>query len=507
LRRIVDDLPNGDLAAVVFTSAQTGLQEFTADKERLRKAVSTFAGRRSDAGEAHDRSISEQAFGSTTSAGGEHLQNLRRSLDTLRDVATWLKSVSHERRSILYLTAGLPASMEHAFTDSGIAAREYRQVVAAAQDAHVAIYPIDLRGLSGADDTDSGTFGLRTIASDTGGFASINTNNLSAALRRIVDEASHYYLVAIERPSEKSSGRQHVVIRTRRANVRVRTHSGFIEDASSSSNRRPTLRKLIASPLPGGGIALSLQPATFVKTGRLVRALVTAEFSGGALLFRETNGKNDAMLRYQIAATTANGRVAASDAQTMHFQVSEQRRDQMRSSSVRFVSAFDLAPGAYRLRGAVIDDRSGEYGIVTGDLVVPDYAKAPSLSSVLVASGSAATPTLRRNASLFGDRLQSPPTTQRTFDVGETIELFLEAYVPSALQDLTAQVELLVPNGRDAGHYPAIIVRRDGIGGRPCFAVSAVIPTSGLEPGVHTFTINLRAPSVVLRREISIRLR
>ena len=86
---------------------------------------------------------------------------------------------------------------------------EIAELTRAANRANATIYTIDPRGLSAGPDIDAdikvtewnayvrdSTDSLRVIAQETGGFATVNTNNISAALKRIDAETSDYYVLA-----------------------------------------------------------------------------------------------------------------------------------------------------------------------------------------------------------------------------------------------------------------------------------------------------------------------
>jgi hypothetical protein len=121
------------------------------------------------------------------------------------------------------------------------------------------------------------------------------------------------------------------------------------------------------------------------------------------------------------------------------------RRAQIGASRIRFVSSLNLKPGTYRIRAGVIDDKLHNYGVVAGDLDVPDYAKSRlALSGILLASRSSAhVPTLQDPAALLESRLPSPPTTQRAFDRDGGVELYAEAYGPSPGEPVDVTVSIL----------------------------------------------------------------
>jgi VWFA-related protein len=86
---------------------------------------------------------------------------------------------------------------------------ELAELTRAANRANATIYTIDPRGLPAGPDVDqdirteewgahlrASQDSLRVLSEETGGFAVVNQNNFGAALRRIDNETSDYYLLA-----------------------------------------------------------------------------------------------------------------------------------------------------------------------------------------------------------------------------------------------------------------------------------------------------------------------
>lgn len=131
-----------------------------------------------------------------------------------------------------------------------------RQLVDRANRAGVVIYAIDPRGLvvtglTAADSTSGMSAhrvsmiasqraaalretqnGLRYIAGETGGFAVVDDNDLTAGLRRVLEDQQGYYLIGYQPEpgtfDTDTSGRfRKVKLRVTRKGVKVRTRAGF----------------------------------------------------------------------------------------------------------------------------------------------------------------------------------------------------------------------------------------------------------------------------------------
>ena len=106
--------------------------------------------------------------------------------------------------------------------------RELAELTRAANRANATIYPIDPLGLTAGPDIDADVSvtewnahtrasqdSLRVLAEQTGGFATVNMNDISAGLKRIDAETSDYYVLAY------SSSNPDPLRRTRRIEVKT----------------------------------------------------------------------------------------------------------------------------------------------------------------------------------------------------------------------------------------------------------------------------------------------
>ena len=104
---------------------------------------------------------------------------------------------------------------------------------------------------------------LRTLAEETGGFAAVNTNDLSSAFGRIVDANSRYYVLGYYPPTQARDGRFHrIEVRVKRPGLQVRSRRGYLaprgnvrkEAAAKPSGTAATaVATALSSPLPVKG--------------------------------------------------------------------------------------------------------------------------------------------------------------------------------------------------------------------------------------------------------------
>lgn len=150
---------------------------------------------------------------------------------------------------------------------------------------------------------------LRTLAGDTGGRAFLNTNDLTAGLRRAWADASEYYLLGYVPPAGRKRGRFHKIeVRVARPGVDLRFRRGY-QDATDSDLRSADIEKALTMP---GVFEHSGLDAEGVVTGGTLR--VTAYIPPSAIRFRASDGVSTADLSVHAALWDPQGKLVGGKA-------------------------------------------------------------------------------------------------------------------------------------------------------------------------------------------------
>jgi len=185
-------MPEGTRVAI-FWMSENGLhllQAFTSDREALAKAVST---NRADFG-----------------ARGTGWTVQKTTIEELNQIAAYVSGIKG-RKNLFWFAPGIPVNL---LRDGGIAwgqrdmsmAHRLMDTYELLTAAQVAVYPVDPRG--------PGRMGMRqlkeeAVAEDTGGEAIYNTNDLSTALAKAVEEGSEVYTLSYIPPKQVDDGHYH----------------------------------------------------------------------------------------------------------------------------------------------------------------------------------------------------------------------------------------------------------------------------------------------------------
>jgi VWFA-related protein len=104
----------------------------------------------------------------------------------------------------------------------------FRDLLAAANQANVSFYPIDVGGLRTSAASTRATDTLRTMAENTDGFAIVGTNDLAGGVRRIENDLSAFYLLGYNSTNSASNGRfRRIEVTTKVPGARISARRGY----------------------------------------------------------------------------------------------------------------------------------------------------------------------------------------------------------------------------------------------------------------------------------------
>ncbi len=466
-----------DLAAVVHTAGRgDASQDFTNNQRLLLQAVDKFMGRKLRS--ATLNKIDDVNRRAGTGLETDPAQDLddkergfqaRNALDTVRNLSQYLGNIRGRRKAVVMFSEGIDYNIydimsanNSGATESSTVMDATRDMIAAATRANVAIYGVDPRGLGASfdglaeiqsfpDDTSLGLDqsalfnetrlgqdSLRTMSDETGGFAVVNRNDFATAFQRIVDDNSSYYVMGYYSTNERRDGRfRRIEVRVKdRPGLVVRARKGYVaprgrlpETKAAKDASSVELKEALESPLPLSALPMAVAAAVFKGPGQGGSVVISTFIHGGSLPFAEEGGmfKND--LEVVGIATDTNGKNFSTDRNTLNLNMKPDTAKRVRATGFRVIQSLDLQPGRYLLRVAVREGNTRKAGMVSYDLEVPEFTKAPlTMSGVALTSAmSGAAPTIRPKDPIE-KLLPGPLTTYREFPQIDELALFAEIY-------------------------------------------------------------------------------
>lgn len=447
LKKFIDEqVREGDLVAILQTGASVGsLQRFTADKRMLHAAVDRIKYNMLGTG-------GITAFEPLTPSGAQTLsQGLGVNSAAFEAEAEAFLATARSQRQAIFATGTLGALQRIVagmadlpgrkslvlFSDgfelqerdrggilhSGPVSQHVRSLVDQANRGAIVFYPIDPRalqpgGLQAADNTwgmsakdireavdrrrrlvAESRDSLEFLARETGGFATINNNDLNQGLRNVLSDQS-YYLVGYEPDSDTfdpaSSRFNKIEVKVLRRGAKVRFRSGFFATAENKNIRQAVpdrsrssvaqLTEAVTSPFAVSEITLRLSSlfGHAGKDGSYVRSLL--HINAADLTFREEpDGKTT--FSFEVLATSfgSGGQLIDQLGKTYTVSVTPEVYQKAQNEGIVYYFNFPVKkPGAYQYRVAIRDTVSGKLGTASQFLNVPDAASGALTISGIV---------------------------------------------------------------------------------------------------------------------------
>jgi VWFA-related protein len=273
------------------------------------------------------------------------------SLATLLSIATHITGASH-RNSIIWITGGLPLRSDE---DGRV-----RRALDAINDANIALYPIDARGLSLDPHDVDNYLVMQEFARSTGGQAFYNRNDLDAAINEAIAAPRFTYLLGFYLDPSDLDGRFHKLrVSVDRPGISLSYRSGYtaaIDPNARKNNREPLDAELLATQDSAEiGIDAKVTPVSNRGKNSLQLALALDRTT-----LRPANG-GKITLAELFAEIDPRGRTVARITESISFDMPGVGRDP------GFTQSIPLQSGAEKVKVIIQDKSSGH----TGSLTIP----------------------------------------------------------------------------------------------------------------------------------------
>jgi hypothetical protein len=330
-------------------------------------------------------------------------QRISMTLAALREIARYMAG-QKGRKSLLWFSAGFPIGVTGFDAVDLDTSRTYadkvRETTNLLADAHIAIYTIDARGLVAGklgDVADPGLKGriagpelnralesetyqrfneentMERVALDTGG-QFFRDNDLARALEMSIRDTSTYYLIGYYPTDKKWDGKfRKIQVKVSPSGIRLQHRSGYF--ASDPFDwRKGGGEDNMAAEIKSGSLqatevlffarALPPHPKSDLKVEFLV--------DPRTILF-ETTSENQryCSLRFEVQSFTTDGKMVKAEVQTAEAPLKRETYDRVQKQGLPMSVEIKLAPGHYRLRLGVRDNRTGMFGTAALPVDIP----------------------------------------------------------------------------------------------------------------------------------------
>jgi VWFA-related protein len=527
------------VSVMVFGSALKTVQDFTGDRDLLISTIRGF----------HIGESSELTSMSDTGADSEdqsglyvadetefNIFNTDRKLVALEDAARRL-SLYPQKKALVYLSSGV----EKTGVDNQ---SQLRATINAAVRANVAFYPIDARGLTasapGGDASQAGAVGsklysgagqralrdsfhnqqetLFTLASDTGGKAMLDSNDLTAGMTQVQKDINSYYILTYASSNTAQDGRYHKIqvklaprLSTLKAKLDYR--QGYYGPTTfgkmRESDKEAQLQRAIESENPITDLPIAVEIDYFRLGKAKYFVPVTVEIPGSALAFHNKGAKAATELDFTAQVRDARGQAVSVVRDTIPLKLDEATAGQVTRKHIQYDTGLTLAPGKYTLRFVARENGEGKVGTFETPFTIPDLASGSALrvSSIIFSNQRSQRDAGVKNSKKLVE--QNPlvdsagqkivPSVTRVFRPGQDLYVYLEVYDPVVPENLPQNVRLssvaavlaLYDGDRKVLETQPVRVNRADAKRQNVLPLRLQTPIKDLKPGKYVCQVNV----------------
>jgi VWFA-related protein len=451
------------------------LQDFTSDRNRLLSILETMV---VGEGQGTADSVDDSSSADTGAAFGQddsqfNVFNTDRQLSALQTAATMLGHVE-EKKSLLYFASGLKLNgidnqaQMHATADAAI-------------KAGVEIWTVDARGLVASAPMGDATQGspggqsmytgasamqvttnfqnsqdtLYSIASDTGGKAFLDNNDLDRGIVQAQQAISDYYVLGYYTTNSDQNGKFRR-IRISLANnqeAKLDYRQGYYADKVFSKfndvDRERQLEDalMLEDPITDLTVAMEIDYFQLNRAEYFVPIIV--KIPGRELALAKRRGAEYTRIDFVGEIKDLIGGTTVSNVRdNVNIKLSDETAAELAKRPIEYDTGFTLLPGKYSIKFLARDDETGRIGTYQTTFVIPNLNKVEQripISAVVLSSqrvdlkdaiydaakakerakDEAANPLVEEGQKLI-------PSVTRVFSEGHRIHVYFQAYKQSA---------------------------------------------------------------------------
>lgn len=451
------------------------MSDFTADRDRLDSILETMM-----VGEAQgfDETSADDSTPDTGAAFGQddtefNIFNTNRQLSALQTAAKMLGQLS-EKKSLLYFASGLRLNGldNHA---------QLQATTNAAIRAGVQIWPIDARGLVAEPPLGDATQGspggkgmytgasalamttnfqrsqdtLYALASDTGGKALLDNNDLSRGIVQAQDSVSSYYIIGYYTTNANLDGkfRRIKIALNNGLSASIDYRQGYFAGktfgkfTAAEKERQLEDALMLGDPITELTIAMEIDYFQLNRAEYFVPVIV--KIPGRELALARKGGAERTLIDFIGEIKDDYGSTIENVRDKADIKLSGETAAKLAKEPIEYDTGFTLLPGKYKIKLLARDAETGRIGTYETNFVIPNLNKELKripVSSVVLSSQRVELKEAIYNALKSKDQAETAnplveegqkliPSVTRVFSKSRPMYVYLQAYEPMAATD------------------------------------------------------------------------
>jgi VWFA-related protein len=511
-----------DMVAVATVSSTLDvLSDFSADRAKVGAALAALSYKEGTATPppsadtvATDDSAAADASTATEDAAAMDMFNNDIRLRALKALAETLAPIE-QKKSILYFSAGMQRSGD----DNQV---ELRATINAAVRAHVAIYPVDTRGLQaivpGGDASQASGRGsalfsgrgvsqqfsrltasqdtLGSLASDTGGKAFLDSNDFGEAFARVQRDMSAYYLLGYDSDNIAKDGRfRRIRVRAKKAGLRIEARAGYFADRdfahTARGDRETALQEQLFSAVSATDLPVLVNSAFFRLAADRYYVPISMAVPGSAVPIPAEKDKDKVELDVLGIVMDEQGRPVGRIRQTMKLPPGSVGT--LTAKQILYQSAVTLPPGRFSVKVVVRENTSGLMGSFEAPVIVPELKQSPLKVSSVVLSTQRQASAGKSDNPLVRNGEQLVPNLTHIVGKDQKMYFYYEVYEPGSAENAPdVRTSLAFYRGKVKVFETPVMerVQIDDVS-RKAAIFQLELPGGSLPPGFYTCQINI----------------
>ena len=527
------------MAIMTFASDIKVVEDFTDDRDALTQDIKKLV---IGEGQGLDETVSDDSASDTGAAFQQddtefNIFNTDRQLSALESAVKMLASLN-EKKALVYFASGM--------TRNGLDNQAQLQAtINAAIRSNVSFYPIDARGLVASaplgDATKSSPGGqamysgssaravtgnfqgqqetLYTLASDTGGKALLDNNDLSMGIVQAQKDISSYYIIGYYSANEALDGRfRRVKIALKDKDTAARVakldyRQGYYASKEFGKLNTTDKERQLADALMLGDPVTDIDIAVEIDYFRLAHdryfVPVVAKIPGSELELARHGGAESTRIDFIGQVKDSAGKIVQNVRDTAEVKLKGQTATDLGKHPLEYDTGFTLAPGKYNLKFLARENETGKMGTYEINFVIPDLTadqKLLPISSVILSSQrialDAAVFSAEKDKKLLaanplveaGQKLV--PSVTRVFNKNQEMYIYLEAYEPAATATEPIIASVAFYRGKTKAFESAPLEISQGLNEKSkALPVRFSLPLGKLQPGRYTCQVSVLNPT------------
>ncbi len=531
-------MTSADLMAILRYSggAVDVLQDFTGDHDRLLSIIQTLI---VGEGQGFDESTSDASTPDAGAAFGQddsefNIFNTDRQLSALQTAAKMLGQLS-EKKSLIYFASGLRLN--------GLNNQaQLHATINAAIRAGVSFWPIDARGLvaeAPLGDATKGSPGgigmysgasalavvtnlqqsqdtLYALASDTGGKALLDYNDLTKGIVQAEKAVSTYYILGYYTTNTAQDGKfRRIKISlntTLSANLDYRQgyFAGKQFSKFTAADKERQLEDALMLPDPITELTIAMEVDYFQLNRAEYFVPLVVKIPGRELALAKRGGAERTLIDFIGEIKDDYGTTLTNVRDKVDIKLSDATAAELSKRPIEYDAGFTLLPGKYTIKFLARDAETGRIGTYQTTFLIPNLNKEEKripISSVVLSSQRVDLKVALYNAVKSKDREESAnplvqngqkliPSVTRVFSKSRDMYVYLQAYQPgtAGIQPLVAFVSLY--RGQKKVFETQPVETKNGLNNRlKTMPLQFTIALNELPPGKYDCQVTVLDPT------------